>query len=268
MYTGLAILLIFVYLIICSILSARRRRIVQDTSILLKKLFDINRQYTFDWSVQRAYTYRISLNSKPKYDRYELIDLLDENILHNDELSQAVTKIVSNRSIYESYSKEVEKLKSEVTPEEIKELHISYSKYVKIEQKLFSEEQLRPILDCEITCIASYTSPQRRNHYSKSTKYSILDASKRAKMIEKCTEEKNSEEMRRKRARSKMTDKMRYSILKRDGFRCQICGRTANDGVKLHVDHIMPVSKGGETEPNNLRTLCEACNLGKSDEIE
>ena len=65
-----------------------------------------------------------------------------------------------------------------------------------------------------------------------------------------------------------MTDKLRYEILKRDGFRCQICGATQKDGVRLHVDHIYPVSKGGRTEPDNLRTLCERCNMGKGDSIE
>lgn len=65
-----------------------------------------------------------------------------------------------------------------------------------------------------------------------------------------------------------MTDSLRYDILVRDGFRCKICGASAADGVKLHVDHILPVSKGGKTEKSNLRTLCERCNLGKSDKIE
>ena len=68
--------------------------------------------------------------------------------------------------------------------------------------------------------------------------------------------------------RSKLSASLRYDILKRDGFKCQICGATIKDGVKLHVDHIFPVSKGGKTEPNNLRTLCDKCNLGKSDKIE
>ena len=52
--------------------------------------------------------------------------------------------------------------------------------------------------------------------------------------------------------------------MKRDGFRCVLCGRTANDGVVLHVDHIYPVARGGKTEMSNLRTLCEFCNKGKS----
>ena len=60
-----------------------------------------------------------------------------------------------------------------------------------------------------------------------------------------------------------MTDKLRYEVLKRDGFKCVLCGATQADGVKLHVDHIFPVSKGGKTVMSNLRTLCERCNLGK-----
>lgn len=65
-----------------------------------------------------------------------------------------------------------------------------------------------------------------------------------------------------------MTDSLRYDVMRRDGFRCQLCGMTAKDGIKLHVDHIVAVSKGGKTEPSNLRTLCERCNLGKSDKTE
>ena len=65
--------------------------------------------------------------------------------------------------------------------------------------------------------------------------------------------------------RSLLTPSLRYDILRRDGFRCTICGRGQEDGVKLHVDHIRPVSKGGRTIPENLRTLCQDCNLGKSD---
>ena len=65
-----------------------------------------------------------------------------------------------------------------------------------------------------------------------------------------------------------MTDSLRYDVMQRDGFRCQLCGATAADGYKLHVDHIIPVSKGGKTEMGNLRTLCERCNMGKRDKIE
>jgi 5-methylcytosine-specific restriction endonuclease McrA len=60
---------------------------------------------------------------------------------------------------------------------------------------------------------------------------------------------------------------LRYDVLKRDGFRCVICGRSpaTESGVVLHIDHIQPWIKGGETKAENLQTLCEKCNLGKSD---
>ena len=59
----------------------------------------------------------------------------------------------------------------------------------------------------------------------------------------------------------------RYDILERDGFKCCICGRSANDGVKLEVDHKHPKSKGGKNNHNNLWTLCFDCNRGKRDKL-
>lgn len=58
---------------------------------------------------------------------------------------------------------------------------------------------------------------------------------------------------------------LRYQILLRDNSTCQCCGAKATDGIRLHVDHIKPVSKGGANVEENLQTLCSDCNLGKSD---
>jgi hypothetical protein len=63
---------------------------------------------------------------------------------------------------------------------------------------------------------------------------------------------------------------LRYKILSRDRFRCVIDGKSpaTHFAVTLHVDHIKPWSKGGETVAENLRTLCSDCNLGKGASIE
>lgn len=60
---------------------------------------------------------------------------------------------------------------------------------------------------------------------------------------------------------------LRYQILKRDNFKCVICGASpaTDPSIILHIDHIKPWSKGGETTVDNLQTLCSKCNLGKSD---
>ena len=55
---------------------------------------------------------------------------------------------------------------------------------------------------------------------------------------------------------------IRLQILKRDDYRCVLCGATSKDD-KLHVDHIVPIDRGGITEERNLRVLCRKCNLGK-----
>ena len=61
--------------------------------------------------------------------------------------------------------------------------------------------------------------------------------------------------------------RMRFLVLQRDNFKCCACGASpAKDpAVVLHVDHIIPWAKGGETTFENLQTLCSKCNLGKSD---
>jgi hypothetical protein len=60
--------------------------------------------------------------------------------------------------------------------------------------------------------------------------------------------------------------RLRFRILKRDNFCCRACGASPalTRGLELHVDHILAWSLGGETVEGNLQTLCEACNLGKS----
>ena len=58
---------------------------------------------------------------------------------------------------------------------------------------------------------------------------------------------------------------LRYYVLKRDHFRCFTCGASPaiRAGVVLHIDHIHAWALGGATVADNLRTLCEPCNLGK-----
>lgn len=64
--------------------------------------------------------------------------------------------------------------------------------------------------------------------------------------------------------KKKMPARLRYKILERDNYTCQRCGDRAPN-VKLHVDHLIALSRGGMTEERNLMTLCQKCNMGKGD---
>lgn len=58
---------------------------------------------------------------------------------------------------------------------------------------------------------------------------------------------------------------VKQEVFIRDGGRCVICGSTEN----LHFDHELPFSKGGTSlSANNIRILCQKCNLKKSNKIE
>jgi hypothetical protein len=58
---------------------------------------------------------------------------------------------------------------------------------------------------------------------------------------------------------------VRHGVLRRDGLWCRYCGVYANGG--FHLDHVYPVSKGGETTIANMVVACPPCNLRKSNRV-
>lgn len=66
--------------------------------------------------------------------------------------------------------------------------------------------------------------------------------------------------------RAKVSKELRQEIFERDGYTCVNCGSTEKES--LEIDHIMPISKGGKTEPGNLQTLCHDCNGRKGNDID
>ena len=133
-----------------------------------------------------------------------------------------------------------------------------------MEDNLIRKQILKPVISPTVICKISYTSPKGRNSYADHKDYSMKDIMEYCGLVKAQIEARNTKEYQRKQ----MTPSLRYDILKRDKFCCVICGRSEKDGVKLHVDHIIPVSKGGKTVAENLRTLCDDCNLGKSDKYD
>jgi len=55
---------------------------------------------------------------------------------------------------------------------------------------------------------------------------------------------------------------VRLRILARCGFTCQHCGASLFE-IEPHIDHIVPLAKGGTNDESNLQALCAPCNLAK-----
>lgn len=136
--------------------------------------------------------------------------------------------------------------------------------FLRMENELFKDNMVNPDLDFQITVRAVYDSPKGEVHLVRKEEFNSDDCM----LALFCIEDKEERMKSKEYQRSLLRASLRYDVMKRDDFKCVICGASADDGVKLHVDHIKPISKGGKTEFDNLRTLCSECNLGKSDKYE
>lgn len=63
----------------------------------------------------------------------------------------------------------------------------------------------------------------------------------------------------KKYIKKKIGIKLRLQVYERDGFKCVKCGVQKN----LTLDHIKPESKGGDSNLENLQTMCKSCNSEK-----
>ncbi|MGA2121530.1 MAG: HNH endonuclease [Methanoregula sp.] len=98
----------------------------------------------------------------------------------------------------------------------------------------------------------------------------LSDTFVRSKEEDFVVHEKNGKVRYSKENSRNVSLSLRYKVLNRDHFKCVFCGKNPSTdfGTKLHIDHIIPFSKGGKSTLENLQTLCDSCNLGKSDSQE
>ena len=227
-----------------------------------------------------------SCNTLQQYKEYNIERKLYKLISNNtpewrEDLKKRASKVDSSINFMNShipdYNNRVTVYQNQlnmkgIRRKEAKQLNIPFWAAKRLEAKIIkkmdSEYSIRPKQLKESACAEiklEYTSPAGRNHYERSEYITIDTLRKVIKQV------KDREEYlaTARGQRNLLTPSLRYDVLKRDNFRCQICGRSSDDdNVKLHVDHIIPVSKGGKTELSNLRTLCQDCNLGKSDKYD
>lgn len=251
--TGIAI-----YSIVLIHIQNNRRNLVLEKSEKIRRIDILNRNYIFI-EITPSVIIKRECSSKKDFERFDLDAFFYDNLSEkHDYYDVLINNVESNISRYQEYKQQYEKIVDDLSIYD-SNLYNAYHFFRKIELNICKDKLQTPVTDLVIIAKKEYTSPQGRNHYEDEKCFDYSDIKKGFVSVCRIYSERNDPKFER----SIMSASLRYDILKRDGFRCVLCGASANDGVKLEVDHIFPIAKGGKTEPGNLRTLCELCNRGK-----
>lgn len=244
---------------------------VDEKSRLLHLLDNLNHTIHYH-QIQLFYQEIKHCSNKNEYDRTSISDLFSSYCINSYcHFYQQFNLIKQNKAIWREYENQCSNLL--LTTESFTSLDLPADKreyYRGIETELFYKRKLKSptSLFIRIEIGKDYNSPQGRSHYYDSRIYSLNDFFTFYHRAARQQEIKYKYQESMAHERALMTPSLRYKILKRDSFRCTICGASAQEGAKLHVDHIIPIAKDGKTVESNLRTLCERCNLGKRDRYD
>ena len=257
------ILPIIIYNFIIKRIINKENEVVSKTSKKIQKITKLNESYQFKDIKRKKRNIIEREYSRKSFDRVTGKSIIKYHLDNNiNGIRTDLENAIFNITLLEKYNKDVEKvLQSEST---------NNSKYSSKKFKMVEERVLRSIIYKK----ENFMITLKIEVYYRSNGGNVYDNKKRKYLFNDLVfvynewNRGNKFEETINQERKIMNDYIRYNVLKRDNFSCQICGITAKDGAKLQVDHIIPVSKGGKTVMSNLQTLCERCNIGKSNKTE
>ncbi|MDE7163840.1 MAG: HNH endonuclease [Clostridiales bacterium] len=265
-----AIIISVVIVLLCLYFRQRKYdNFILKNSLCLKQLREINNRYEFNSN--------ISFDQYHTYDNekfYDTISCEDYLIYQLQYISKKVVvqikKISENKQSYSNYLSEVK------TISDFGKFQ-SPIKYLNLEKLITKEKQFlrknllqKPITQFTLT-ITLYCSTINGCIYDKKT--AIFDDSDIFALVKRLNNKNgtfyNDREIWNSLCRverGKVSNKMRFSIYERDGYRCCKCG-ISERYADLEIDHIIPISKGGKSTYDNLQTLCHRCNVEKGNSI-
>lgn len=221
---------------------------VKATSGMYMELLQLNNNQKFFSTKNKTINFYIQCNSKKALEEFDFDKYLMFMIETNEYNAQTyLEQIIQNNINYAKYIKDCTELQKKY------EKHLPYGIqfdpkiYKNIETSLFKQAIISPQLEINFVLIPYHKTRSGQINYQSSVKYNYQNLLFYKNKLNDLTAKKAAYKIQIEAERSKMTTSMRFNVLKRDNYRCKICGATADDGVKLHIDHIVPVSKGGKT---------------------
>ena len=256
-------------LIVFLIINFRNKKYFEfaiNNSKAIKELAILNNKYIFKTVSKFDLTH--SYDNETYYNKVMLKDYLTyELIFLKRKVEDAIENANYNYSLYPSYVSEVKNINSFGEFGTFKRPR-NLDKLITYEKKIFSELVKKPIISFQMKVTLYLTKINGRYVDHKSKEFHVSEI----KQVIKDLSKKDGNRYLDREIwdsvsiveRAKVSNKLRFAIYNRDGYRCRICHRKTND---LEIDHIIPIAKGGKTEYNNLQTLCKKCNKEKSDKI-
>lgn len=265
-WCGVGLLVIFAICLIIYFTDRYYRNFIREHSISIQQLSDLNKRFAFNQipnfdcigSYDNVHYY--DLISPKDYMTYQLV-------FNQKDVKSAIERTIENQHNYVKYIADVNNIK-DFDNYDIERVPWWKSKRIKIEKSIFNQGILQPQTAFSIKVVIANTNINGRYLDSKTGVFSSHEIENTIRHINNRIGEyyQDSEiwEAICRVERGKVTNKLRFAVYKRDGYRCCRCGSPYD----LEVDHIYPISKGGKTTFDNLQTLCHRCNVQKSNTVE
>lgn len=117
-----------------------------------------------------------------------------------------------------------------------------------------------PVTETTFIAVKQYV-PHKGKPMEESKTYSMAEAKEFVRLAKAHERECQQRENERRQASSQI----KYEVLRRDRFRCVICGRTPEQGAKLHIQAVKPLPKHERPSADCFRTVCEDCMRKKGE---
>lgn len=264
-----AICLIFVAVVFIVLRERKYKKFILENSVTLDKLRKVNDKYYFFDLVN--YDMSNTYDNQDFYNDISCRDYLTYQLqFKKKEISEQIFKAEKNRENYRKYRDEIKSI-NKIGTFRNDTGKLNKEKLIKTEKKICNKTALSPSFDYSVKVTLYCSKINGRKYEGKSQIFSSDDI---LFIISKGIDDKIGQFYKNKDVwdsicrveRGKVSNAMRFSIYKRDGYRCRMCG-ISDRFANLEVDHIIPISKGGKSTYDNLQTLCHRCNVQKGNSM-
>ena len=242
------------------------KNFVLEHSLAIRNLKEINKHYSFK-KIPKYYM-KFSYDNRDIFADVTTKDYLTYQLVEKqNEVNQYLKDALYNKERYDIYVKEV-KSKCRKGTYDVEPLH-NTKLLERYEYRYYNSCICKPVTSFSIFVILRLVNQD--GDFIKA-KRDTFEPKEIKDIIFKINQKRNGyyliEDIWKtiaKVERSKVTNKMRFAIYRRDHHRCCMCGIQSNH---LEIDHKIPISKGGKSTYDNLQSLCHECNVKKGASLD